>query len=183
MHHHLAGFRLSVSLKISWLPPIKLIGYHIIKIRNTGWNLPEIKNWARFTTPFSIAKMIYWYERNLKIIFWIIFQPSAVTISDDSSLIATGFEDGLIRIFSVGSDRLKEMKTPAELEMVERDRMDLESILKLSNDNCRSLIGHSGSVFGVSISPRRDFLVSGGEDGTVRLWSLMVYCFSEQDCS
>ena len=67
------------------------------------------------------------------------------------------------------------MKTPAELEMVERDRMDLESILKLSNDNCRSLIGHSGSVFGVSISPRRDFLVSGGEDGTVRLWSLMVY--------
>ena len=107
--------------------------------------------------------------------FSIISKPSAVTISDDSSLIAAGFEDGLIRIFSVGSDRLKEMKTPAELEMVERDRMDLESILKLSNDNCRSLIGHSGSVFGVSISPRRDFLVSGGEDGTVRLWSLMVY--------
>ena len=67
------------------------------------------------------------------------------------------------------------MKSPSELEMVERDRMDLDSILKLSNDNCRSLIGHSGSVFGVSISPRRDFLVSGGEDGTVRLWSLMVY--------
>ena len=98
-----------------------------------------------------------------------------MTISDDSTLIAAGFEDGLIRLFSIGAEKLKELKTLEELETMERERMDLENVLKATGDDCRSLVGHSGSVFGVSISPRRDFLVSGGEDGTVRLWSLLVY--------
>ena len=98
-----------------------------------------------------------------------------MTISDDSTLIAAGFEEGLIRLFSIGSETLKELKTVDELENMNKDNMDMENILKASGENCRSLVGHAGSVFGISISPRRDFLVSGGEDGTIRLWSLLVY--------
>jgi len=68
-------------------------------------------------------------------------------------LIAAGFEDGLIRIFSIGPERLKELKSSEELEMMDKDRMDLENVLKLTEKDSRTLVGHSGSVFGVAISP------------------------------
>ena len=39
----------------------------------------------------------------------------------------------------------------------------------------KSLIGHSGPVFGVSFSPDKYYLISGGEDGTIRLWCLLTF--------
>lgn len=102
-------------------------------------------------------------------------QPTSVTFSDDSTMCAAGFEDGLIRVFSISTETLKRLKTPEEVMDMDKDQLDLENIQMPTGEKSKSLIGHSGSVFGISISPRRDFLVSGGEDGTVRLWSLLVY--------
>ena len=93
--------------------------------------------------------------------------------SDDSTMCAAGFEDGLIRVFSISTETLKRLKTPEEVMDMDKDQLDLENIQMPTGEKSKSLIGHSGSVFGISISPRRDFLVSGGEDGTVRLWSLL----------
>ena len=94
-------------------------------------------------------------------------------VSDDSTMCAAGFEDGLIRVFSISTETLKRLKTPEEVMDMDKDQLDLENIQMPTGEKSKSLIGHSGSVFGISISPRRDFLVSGGEDGTVRLWSLL----------
>ena len=88
-------------------------------------------------------------------------------------MCAAGFEDGLIRVFSISTETLKRLKTPEEVMDMDKDQLDLENIQMPTGEKSKSLIGHSGSVFGISISPRRDFLVSGGEDGTVRLWSLL----------
>ena len=101
--------------------------------------------------------------------------PASITISDDSTVLAAGFEDGCIRVNAIGNDNLREIKSLPQLEMLDKDRLELDNILQVSEAATRKLLGHTGAVYGVSISPRKDFLVSGGEDGTVRLWSLLVY--------
>ena len=93
-------------------------------------------------------------------------QPCSITFSDDSTVCAAGFEDGLIRVFSIGGETLKRLKTPDELADLHKDQIDLETIQTQTGETTQSLVGHSGQVFS---APRRDFLVSGGEDGTVRL--------------
>ena len=101
--------------------------------------------------------------------------PSSITISDDSTVLVAGFEDGCIRVNAIGGDNLREMKSLPQLEMLDKDRLELDNILQVSETPTRKLLGHTGAVYGVLISPRKDFLASGGEDGTVRLWSLFVY--------
>ena len=85
---------------------------------------------------------------------------------------------------------LKVLRSRDELADQDPETQDLESVLRDSDDKVKvhrkrckkqivkcfqALVGHSGAIFGISISPRRDFLITGGEDGTVRLWSLLVY--------
>lgn len=66
-----------------------------------------------------------------------------VDVSKDSTLMAAGFEDSVIRVFwIVGGKVMSE------------------------------LVGHSGAVFAVSISPLGDLLVSGSDDCSIKLWSL-----------
>jgi FOG: WD40 repeat len=63
-----------------------------------------------------------------------------IDISEDSALIACGFEDSVIRIFEV-----------------------------TTNNDYIELIGHSGAVYCVSISPDTKLLISGSEDTCIRL--------------
>lgn len=72
-------------------------------------------------------------------------------ITEDSLLIACGFEDSVIRTFAT--------QGPGILD---------------------TLIGHSGAVFSVSFSPDSTLLVSGSEDCSIRLWSLLhCACLAE----
>lgn len=64
-------------------------------------------------------------------------------VSKDSTLLVAGFEDSIIRVFWLVTS-----KFPFEL------------------------IGHSGAVFSVSISPLNDLLISGSDDCSIKLWSL-----------
>ena len=44
-----------------------------------------------------------------------------------------------------------------------------------SGETSRSLVGHSGPVYGLSFNPDKSLLLSSGEDGVVRLWSLHTW--------
>ncbi|KAF7488813.1 Transcription initiation factor TFIID subunit 5 [Sarcoptes scabiei] len=97
-------------------------------------------------------------------------------ISDDSSLLAAGFSDSQIRIWSLTPAKLRGLKPASELENLDKesDEIVLRIMQNLSTDT-KILFGHSGPVYGLSFSPCRDLLLSCSEDSTIRLWSLWTW--------
>ncbi|KAI5789118.1 WD40-repeat-containing domain protein [Geopyxis carbonaria] len=85
---------------------------------------------------------------------------NCLDFSEDVSLVAGGFAESYVRIWSLKG-------TP------------LESIIPSENQptppKSRRLIGHSGPVYGVSFSPDSKYLLSCSEDKSTRLWSLDTY--------
>ncbi|RLV95544.1 Transcription initiation factor TFIID subunit 5 [Spathaspora sp. JA1] len=84
---------------------------------------------------------------------------TCIDFNDDSNMVAAGFHDSYIKLWSLDGKPLK--------SVFKKDRH--------RHENVRKLIGHSGPVYGVSFSPDNKFLLSCSEDKTVRLWSLDTY--------
>ncbi|XP_038146657.1 transcription initiation factor TFIID subunit 5 isoform X1 [Cyprinodon tularosa] len=102
---------------------------------------------------------------------------TAVDMTDDSSLIAGGFADSTVRVWSVTPKKLRKVKTAADLNLIDKESDDvLERIMddKTASES-KCLHGHSGPVYGISFSPDRNYVLSSSEDGTVRLWSLLTF--------
>lgn len=84
---------------------------------------------------------------------------TCLEFNQDSTLVAGGFQDSYIKLWSLDGRPLK--------SLLKRDTHN--------NENSRKLIGHSGPVYGLSFSPDNRYLISSSEDKTARLWSLDTY--------
>ncbi|RKP27510.1 WD40-repeat-containing domain protein [Syncephalis pseudoplumigaleata] len=97
-----------------------------------------------------------------------------MAFSEDLSLMACGFSDSYVQLWSLDGQPLRGLRSDLSL-----DQMNQESDLLKARDDTdhtyRRLIGHSGPVYGLSFSPDSRFLLSSSEDSTVRLWSLDTY--------
>ncbi|XP_059902555.1 transcription initiation factor TFIID subunit 5 [Gadus macrocephalus] len=102
---------------------------------------------------------------------------TAVDFTDDSSLIAGGYADSTVRVWSVTPKKLRRVKSAADLSLIDKESDDvLERIMdEKTASESKILHGHSGPVYGISFSPDRNYLLSCSEDGTVRLWSLQTF--------
>ena len=115
------------------------------------------------------------------IIFYTVLNagssPSAVEFCDDSSILALGFTNSIIKIWSLSPHKLKGLKSSESLDAINRDSDDvLHRMLDESTAEMqKTLHGHSGPVYGLSFSPDRTLLLSCSEDGTIRLWSLQTW--------
>ena len=111
-------------------------------------------------------------------------------ISDDSTLLAVGCKNSSISIYSLNRRKLVAMKLPHELERLDKsDEHVYEQMMTndASNDeangnhdsdilyNQRLLCGHTGPIYGLSMSREKWFLLSCSEDCTIRLWSLLTW--------
>lgn len=99
------------------------------------------------------------------------------TISEDSSILATGHSDSTIRVWALTPSNLHQLRPSHELEDLDKEADDISNrmIDEEKNFDRRTLIGHSGPVYGVSFSPCRQLLVSCSEDSTIRLWSMQTW--------
>ncbi|GAA5987669.1 hypothetical protein JCM10908_007161 [Rhodotorula pacifica] len=108
---------------------------------------------------------------------------STVSFSEDSTIMATGFTESYIRLWSLNGKGLRALRTDLTGEEVNKTT-DANGISKLYHPDApqtRKLIAHSGPVYSLSFDPVPGpaapprYLLSSSADCTVRLWSLETY--------
>ncbi|KAI0068451.1 TFIID and SAGA subunit [Artomyces pyxidatus] len=99
------------------------------------------------------------------------------TFSQDTSLMAAGFEESYIRLWSLKGESLNGLKSDFQLSNI-RDSASLNKVRERGGPVTRKLIGHSGPVYSLSFDPLNGsaappkYLLSASADATARLWSL-----------
>lgn len=93
-------------------------------------------------------------------------------ISDDSTMLACGYNDSYIDIHSLTKKPLKKLKNTSELSKIDIKGKD-EKFDEVG-ETVR-LIGHTGPVYSIKFCSSNKYLISGSADGTIRLWSLDLF--------
>ncbi|KAJ8961724.1 hypothetical protein NQ318_021324 [Aromia moschata] len=105
------------------------------------------------------------------------YSVCCVEITEDSSMLAVGFNDSVVKVWTLIPQKLKTMKSAEQLEEVNVESEDVlvRMMDERSGETSRTLCGHGGAVYSVSFSPDRTLLLSCSEDTTIRLWSLQIW--------
>ncbi|XP_043271276.1 transcription initiation factor TFIID subunit 5 [Venturia canescens] len=102
---------------------------------------------------------------------------TAAEVAEDSSLLAVGFADSTLKVWSLVPQKLRLMKTGEQLQDIDREADDV--LVRMMDDRTaetsRTLYGHNGPIYSLSFSPDRNLLLSSSEDTTLRLWSLHTW--------
>ncbi|XP_041476835.1 transcription initiation factor TFIID subunit 5-like [Lytechinus variegatus] len=148
--------------------------------------LPELKDadkLERLNAQRELSKRVHLGPDNLPSICFYTFLNAAqsrlisVDVSNDSGLLAAGFSDSLIKVWTLTPQKLRKVKQAGALKEIDAESDDvLERIMDDSTaTDQRVLLGHSGPVYSTSFSPDRKFLLSSSEDTTIKLWSMYTY--------
>ncbi|CAL1695610.1 unnamed protein product [Somion occarium] len=100
-----------------------------------------------------------------------------VTFSQDTSLMAAGFSESYVRLWSLKGEKLKGLRSDFQTSSITGAK-SLRKIREKGGSTTRKLIGHSGPVYSVAFDPvggsavPPKYLLSCSADATTRLWSL-----------
>ncbi|CAF0785269.1 unnamed protein product [Didymodactylos carnosus] len=121
---------------------------------------------------------------------------NCLELSDDSTLLAVGCKNSTILIYSLNRRKLITMKLPNDLDMLDKTNEQVYEQMMMEEDDegvpndsmetdkdkdkdilydQRLLCGHTGPIYGLSMSRDKWFLLSCSEDCTIRLWSLLTW--------
>jgi len=65
--------------------------------------------------------------------FIMIFSVTAAEVAEDSSLLAVGFSDSTIKVWSLVQQKLKLMKTAEQLQDIDREAGNLYAFERIPN--------------------------------------------------
>jgi transcription initiation factor TFIID subunit 5 len=98
----------------------------------------------------------------------LCYRVSSAEIAEDSSLLAVGFNDATVKVWSLVPQKLRAMKTADQLSDIDKDAEDV--LVRMMDDRSaetsRYLYGHNGPVYSLTFSPDRNLLLSCSEDST-----------------
>lgn len=104
-------------------------------------------------------------------------------ISEDSKIMAAGFSDSSIRVWSLTEEKLKGMRNASDLETLDKESDDVTTrMMDTTSTDVKVLRGHNGPVYNVAFSPDRTLLLSCSEDSTgmcllqVLIFMLNFFC-------
>ncbi|CAG0921817.1 unnamed protein product [Notodromas monacha] len=106
-----------------------------------------------------------------------VAKVTCVKICEDTSLLAVGFSDSKLKIFTLVPTKLKAMKKAEELTTIDKCADDVYARMmdESTAEQQKQLVGHCGPIYCCSFSPDRTMLLSCAEDGHIRLWSLLTW--------
>ncbi|GBP73856.1 Transcription initiation factor TFIID subunit 5 [Eumeta japonica] len=98
-------------------------------------------------------------------------------ICDDSTMLAVGFQNSSVKVWTLTPNRLRGMKSAEKLQDIDKEAGDVlvRIMEERDRDTNRTLYGHSGPVYRVGFDPYKTLLLSCSEDSTIRLWSLQLW--------
>ncbi|XP_017461471.1 PREDICTED: transcription initiation factor TFIID subunit 5-like [Rhagoletis zephyria] len=98
-------------------------------------------------------------------------------ISEDSTMMAVGFTDSSIKVWSLTPAKLREMKSAELLKDIDKDAEDINTRMMddRTGEASRTFYGHSGPVYRCAFAPEKNLLLSCSEDTTIRLWSFHTW--------
>ncbi|XP_070494188.1 transcription initiation factor TFIID subunit 5-like [Chironomus tepperi] len=98
-------------------------------------------------------------------------------IAEDSSLIAIGFSDATIKVWTMTPAKLNELKSAEQLKEIDTEVDDIlvRMLDERKAETSKMLLGHAGPVYNCSFTFDRSLLLSCSEDCTIRLWSLQTW--------
>ncbi|KAL0080985.1 WD40-repeat-containing domain protein [Phycomyces blakesleeanus] len=99
---------------------------------------------------------------------------NCVTATKDASLLAGGFSESYIKIWSLKGEKLRSLRNTLNPAHV-NDYADLNRQKERHGSDYKRLVGHSGPVYGLSFSHDNKYLISCSEDKTARLWSTQTF--------
>ncbi|KAI8375190.1 WD40-repeat-containing domain protein [Blakeslea trispora] len=99
---------------------------------------------------------------------------NCVTTTKDATLMAAGFSESFIKIWSLKNEKLRSLRNTINPAHV-NDYHDLNRQRERHGSDYKKLVGHSGSIYGLSFSPDNKYLVSCSEDKTARLWNTQTF--------
>ncbi|KAL1681524.1 WD40-repeat-containing domain protein [Schizophyllum commune] len=98
------------------------------------------------------------------------------TFSQDTSLMAAGFAESYVRLWSLNGEKLRGLRNDIPSHV--KDSAGLKRAKEKKGSTTRKLIGHSGPVYSVDFDPLSGsaappkYLLSCSADATTRLWSM-----------
>lgn len=131
--------------------------------------LNDIRNRVQISSKLQPSAAIYTFHNTYDSL-------NSLKFSGDGKMIAGGFADSYIKVWSVTNDKLRSLKATTELSVGDFENVqDEDAGREPEGDVCKRLVGHSGPVYGLAFSPDKRFLLSGSQDGTARLWSMDTF--------
>ena len=102
----------------SFLRYCKVLKYVLFKMHNEIRKSHTVRN--IFVSKVRKVQNLIPY---IKILISIhpICRVTAVSVCEDSSLLSAGFSDSTIRVFTLTPNKLRSMKSPEELELIDKD--------------------------------------------------------------